>query len=133
RLASQRSVGATSVIGLSIAAALVAGCATTPPAADDFAYLDERALRSCLGPAIPVELIRDPSRINGSVLMELYVRPSGRIYYASIVSGSGNARLDNYLAWRLAGLQCAPFLSSDSNEPYWVELELSVETAGSAN
>ena len=125
-------MGAKSVIGLSIAAALVAGCATTPPA-DDVAYLDEQALRLCLGPAIPVELIRDPSRVNGSVLMELYVRPSGTIYYASIVSGSGNTRLDNYLAWRLAGLQCAPFLSSDSNEPYWVELELSVETAGRAN
>ncbi len=121
-----------SLVGLSIAAALAGGCATTPPA-DDVAYLDERALRSCLGPAIPVELIRDPSRVNGSVLMELYVRPSGRIYYVSIVAGSGNARLDNYLAWRLAGLQCAPFLESDSNEPYWVELELSVETAGRAN
>ena len=125
-------MGAKSVVWLSLAAALAASCATTPPA-DDVAYLDERALRSCLGPAIPVELIRDPARVRGSVLMELYVRPSGRIYYASIVSGSGNARLDNYLAWRLAGLQCAPFLSSDSNEPYWVELELSVETASRAN
>ena len=125
-------MGAKCIVRLSIAAALGAGCATTP-VADDVAYLDERALRSCLGPAIPVELIRDPSRVRGSVLMELYVRPSGRIYYASIVSGSGNAKLDNYLAWRMAGLQCAPFLSSDSNEPYWVELELSVETASTAN
>ena len=125
-------MGTKAIVWLSIAAALAAGCATTP-AADDVAYLDERALRSCLGPAIPVELIRDPSRVRGSVLMELYVRPSGRIYYASIVSGSGNAKLDNYLAWRMAGLQCAPFLSSDSNEPYWVELELSVETASTAN
>ncbi|HET7033752.1 MAG TPA: hypothetical protein VFJ48_11545, partial [Casimicrobiaceae bacterium] len=74
------------VIWLPIAAALVAGCATTP-AADDVAYLDERALRSCLGPAIPVELVRDPSRVKGSVLLELYVQPSGSIYYASIVSG----------------------------------------------
>jgi hypothetical protein len=121
-------VDAKPVIALSIAAALVAGCATVPPA-NEVAYLDEKALRSCLGPAIPSELLRDPSRVNESVLLELYVRPSGRIYYASIVSGSGNTTLDNYLAWRLAGLHCTPFLSSDSNEPYWVELELSVETA----
>jgi hypothetical protein len=121
-------VDTKSAIASWIAAALVAGCATTR-SAEDVAYLDERALKSCLGPAIPTELIRDPSRVNESVLLELYVRPSGRIYYASIISGSGSGRLDNYLAWRLAGLQCTPFLSSDSNEPYWVELELSVETA----
>jgi hypothetical protein len=111
---------------LAMFAGFAAGCASVPPV-DDVAYLDESALRSCLGPAIPVALIRDPARVKGSVLLELYVQPSGRIYYASIVSGSGNAALDKYLAWRLASLQCAPFLSSDSNEPYWVELEVSVE------
>jgi hypothetical protein len=121
---------ARSVSAISLAAAiawLAAGCASVPPV-DDMAVLDEKELRSCLGPAIPIELIRDPSRVKGSVLLELYVHPSGRIYYASIVSGSGNTALDDYLAWRLASLQCAPFMSSDSNEPYSVELEVSVES-----
>jgi len=112
---------------LAVAAWVATGCATVPPA-DDIAFLSEKALQSCLGPAIPAELIRDSSRVKGSVQMELYVRPSGRIYYASIVSGSGNTALDNYLAWRLASLPCAPFLRADSDENYFVELELSVET-----
>jgi hypothetical protein len=122
----RRAVRVGTAALLAVTAWLAAGCASAPPA-DDTAFLDEKALRSCLGPAIPVELIRDPSRVKGSVLLELYVRPSGKIYYASIVSGSGNAALDDYLARRLTSLQCAPFESSDSNEPYSVELELNVE------
>ncbi len=105
---------------------LVAGCAMTPPA-DEGVWLDEQAFRSCLGLKIPVELIRDPSRVRGSVLLEIDVLPSGRIERASIVSGSGNPALDDYLAGRLGNLQCAPFERVDSSEPYSVELELNLE------
>lgn len=105
---------------------LVAGCATTPPA-DEGVWLDENAFRSCLGLRIPVEMIRDRSRVKGSVLLEIDVLPSGRIERASILSGSGNAALDEYLAGRLGSLQCAPFESVDSREPYTVELELNLE------
>jgi hypothetical protein len=105
---------------------LVAGCATTPPA-DEGVWLDEQAFRSCLGFKIPVEMIRDPSRVKGSVLLEIDVLPSGRIERVSIVSGSGNPALDEYLAGRLGNLQCAPFERVDSSEPYSVELELNLE------
>ena len=74
---------------------VVAGCASTPPA-DDKVWLDEDAFRSCLGLKIPVELIRDRSRVKGSVLLEIDVLPSGRITRASILSGSGNPALDEY-------------------------------------
>ncbi len=54
--------------------------------------------------------------------------PSGRITRASILSGSGNPALDEYLAGRLGDLQCAPFEGVQSDEPYSVELELNLET-----
>jgi TonB family protein len=111
---------------LSLAAWLVAGCASTPPA-DEGVWLDEHAFRSCLGLKIPIEMLRDPSRVKGSVLLEIDVLPSGRIERASILSGSGNAALDEYLADRLRSLQCAPFERVDSKEPYSVELELNLE------
>jgi len=111
---------------ISLAVSLVAGCASTPPT-DDGVWLDEQAFRSCLGLKIPVEMIRDRSRVKGSVLLEIDVLPSGRIARAAILSGSGNAALDEYLAGRLGNLQCAPFESVDSVEPYSVELELNLE------
>jgi hypothetical protein len=112
---------------LSFVASFVAGCASAPPA-DDKVWLDEDAFRSCLGLKIPVELIRDRSRVKGSVLLEIDVLPSGKIARASILSGSGNPALDEYLAGRLGSLQCAPFEAVQSDEPYSVELELNLET-----
>jgi TonB family protein len=98
-----------------------------PSVSDEGVWLDEQAFRSCLGFKIPVEMVRDPSRVKGSVLLEIDVLPSGRIERASILSGSGNAALDEYLAGRLGNLQCAPFKRIDSGEPYSVELELNLE------
>lgn len=111
---------------MALAVWLVAGCASTPPV-DDKVWLDEEALRSCLGLKIPVEMIRDRSGVKGTVLLEIDVLPSGRIERASIVSGSGSAALDEYLAHRLGNLECAPFERVDSEEPYSVELELNLE------
>ena len=116
------------VSAISFAAVLVAGCATAPPVNDDV-WLDENAFRACLGLNIPIELLRDRSRVKGSVLLEIDVLPSGRIQHASILSGSGNPALDDYLAGRLSRLDCAPFESVDSKEPYSVELELNLETS----
>lgn len=109
-----------------LAAWFVAGCATAPQVDEDV-WLDENAFRSCLGLKIPIELLRDRSRVKSSVLLEIDVLPSGRIERASILSGSGNPALDDYLAGRLSSLDCAPFESVDSKEPYSVELELNLE------
>lgn len=124
---ASRSVRVALPLFMSLVASVVTGCASTPPA-DDKVWLDEDAFRSCLGLKIPVELLRDPLRIKGSVLLEIDVLPSGRIARASILSGSGNPALDEYLAGRLASLQCSPFESIQSDEPYSVELELNLET-----
>ena len=117
-----------SLCSLSLAVSIVAGCASTPPA-DDTVWLDEDAFRSCLGLKIPIDMLRDRSRVKGAVLLEIDVLPSGRIARASIVSGSGNPALDEYLAGRLGSLQCAPFEKVDAQEPYTVELELNLEVA----
>ena len=108
-----------------MAAAAGAGCASAPPAQEE-AWLDEDAFRACLGPRIPVELLRDQSRVKSAVLLEIDVLPSGRIQRVSIVNGSGNPALDTYVASRLGGLQCAPFEKVDATEPYTVELELNL-------
>jgi hypothetical protein len=132
RASTRPDIGAVDAVRYSAALALwstlslVGGCATTPPA-DEGVWLDEQAFRSCLGLKIPVEMLRDPSRVKGSVLLEIDVLPSGRIERASILSGSGNAALDEYLAGRLGNLQCAPFERVDSSESYSVELELNLE------
>jgi TonB family protein len=108
-----------------LAAAIVAGCASAPPAQED-AWLDEDVLRACLGPRIPVELLGDGPRVKGVVLLEMNVLPSGRIQRVSIVTGSGNPALDEYLARRLGNFQCAPFEKVDATEPYTVEFELNL-------
>lgn len=128
RLRPRFAVRVASLALLSLAISMVAGCASAPPA-EETVWLDEDAFRSCLGLRIPVELLRDPSRVKGAVLLEIDVLPSGRIERASILSGSGNPALDQYLAGRLGSLNCAPFEKIDTDEPYSVELELNLDVA----
>lgn len=91
--------------------------------------MDEHAFKSCLGAAIkvPPELVRDRSVENGSIVFDIDVLPSGKIANAAIVSGSGNAALDQYMVDRLRNLDCAPFAVVDSPEAYSVELELEIQ------
>jgi TonB family protein len=112
---------------LSVIWLLLAGCATPPAATDAAPWMDERAFRSCLGIKVPPELIRDQRVEKGSIVFDIDVLPSGRIEDVSIISGSGNARLDQYMVERLRKLDCAPFAVVDSTEPYSVELELEIQ------
>ena len=106
---------------------LLASCASSPAATDEAIWLDEKAFRSCLGIKVPPEMIRDRNVQKGTLLLEIDVLPSGRIESVSVVSGSGNPVLDEYLLGRLTRLQCAPFASVEPSEPYSVNLELEIQ------
>jgi outer membrane biosynthesis protein TonB len=108
-------------------ACLVAGCAT-PQRLEAPPPVDEDALRACLGVKVPPEIVRD--KIGGVVVFELYVRPSGKIYYVNVASGSGNPAIDEYMLGRLRSATCSPFGPVDSDEPYSIELELEIQVGG---
>jgi len=106
---------------------LLASCATSPAPTKEANWLDEKAFRSCLGIKVPIEMIRDRNVQKGSISLEIDVLPSGKIESVSVISGSGNAALDEYLVGRLNNLRCAPFASIESPEPYSVNLELNIQ------
>jgi hypothetical protein len=110
---------------------LVQGCATLPEADVEPATLNEAALRSCLGGRIPIEMVHDPKVRSNSVSLDLTVLPSGRIDSVAVLSGSGNAELDAYLADRLRDSRCIPFLRMDTPDPYLVTLDLDLDTGAS--
>ena len=84
-------------------------------------------LRSCIGGKIPVEMLHDPKVQRNSVSLDLTVLPSGRIVDVSVLEGSGNAALDEFLADRLRDAQCIPFLRMDVSDPYLVTLDLDLD------
>ena len=106
---------------------LLACCATSPAPTEEANWLDEKAFGSCLGIKVPIEMIRDRRVQKSSISLEIDVLPSGKIESVSVISGSGNAALDEYLVGRLSNLQCAPFASVKSAEPYAVNLELNIQ------
>ena len=110
---------------------VVQGCASLPEADVEPATLNEAALRSCLGGRIPIEMLHDPRVRRNSVSLDLTVLPSGRIDSVAVLSGSGNAELDAYLANRLRDSQCIPFLRMDTRDPYLVTLDLDLDTGAS--
>jgi hypothetical protein len=110
---------------------VVQGCASLPDADVEPATLNEAALRSCLGGRIPIEMLHDPKVRSSSVSLDLTVLPSGRIDSVAVLSGSGNAELDAYLADRLRDSRCIPFLRMDTPDPYLVTLDLDLDTGAS--
>ena len=94
---------------------------------DDMSWLDERAFRSCLGVKVPMETIRDPSFERGVVSLQIELEPSGRISGVWIVSGSGNAELDEYLRRRLTTMRCGRISTLESREAYSIILDITIE------
>jgi hypothetical protein len=105
----------------------LASCSILPTPGSDASWVDPQALRSCLGVKVPMDMLKSNTLSTRSIALELTVLPSGRIESVSIIAGSGNATVDNYLLDRFADLACAPFAAIDSTEPYSVELEIDIQ------
>ena len=105
---------------------LLASCVSAPVPTAEANWIDEKAFRACLGTKVPMATIRDPNFRRGTVSLDIDVLASGKIASVSVVSGSGNAAMDEYLVRRLTNLQC-PIANLDSTEPYTVNLELTIE------